>query len=263
MANLNHAKRLGKGTLLAFTALLTLSACATGNDPIDSLSGKKMQTEARLATAASEAIAAGKTEEALLKYERLYGDTPKKRDIALNYAQLLRKTGKAEKAASIFEKYDAGLKEKGQKDNEIDAVMLNEYAASLIELGRFEEAEVSLATVLDDPQSKQFHADTQNLSGIALDAQGAHVDAEKMFRASMDKWKGDKSSVMNNLALSLASQGKFDEAITILREALIMAPAKKELARNIQIVTDLRDAVVAKAKPPTNIKKPEKKKKRV
>ena len=132
-------------------------------------------------------------------------------------------------------------------------MLKNEYAAALIETGKFDKAQEMLRSVLEDPAQSEFHPDAGNLTGIALDAQGHHKEAEKMFRRALDGWKGDPTSVMNNLSLNLASQGMFDEALTTLRRAQLMAPHKTEIARNIQIVSDLRDAVVPKA--PVSLKK--------
>jgi Tfp pilus assembly protein PilF len=68
-----------------------------------------------------------------------------------------------------------------------------------------------------------------------------------MFRQALDGWKGDPTSVMNNLGLCVASEGKFDEALDQLRRALVIAPQKEEIARNIVLVEGLRDKVVPKA----------------
>ena len=62
---------------------------------------------------------------------------------------------------------------------------------------------------------------------------------------------------MNNLGLCLAAQGMFDESLTMLRQALIKAPHKQEIARNIVMVDNLRKALVPTA--PVSVKTPEKK----
>ena len=93
--------------LIASTFLLALSAagCRTTDTPllggaINDLTGKPNAREARLSTAAADAVAAGKTEEAVEKYRELYAvkgigffsPAKNRKEIALNYAQLLRKT---------------------------------------------------------------------------------------------------------------------------------------------------------------------------
>jgi len=243
--------------IIPLSCALLLSACAATNDvsvgdPIDSMRGRHAATERRLATAALDAIAEGKTNEALASYEKLYNRSPANAEIAVNYAQLLRKTGQTDRALEVLQPFATRQK----KDMPAQAplpMIQTEYAAGLIANGQFEPAQKMLDGILTDPEAAEFHPDASHLAGVALDAQGHHKAAEKLLRQALDGWKGDPTSVMNNLALNLASQGMFDESLTTLRKAQIMAPEKTEIARNIQIVSDLRQQVVPKA--PVNIKK--------
>jgi Flp pilus assembly protein TadD len=229
---------------------LFLGACAAPNDPqagnpFDSLQGQRAATERRLSTVAADAIGAGKTQEALLAYEKLHRRNSRHPDTALNYAQLLRRSGKAEAALHVLAPFATG--KSASSAGAPRGLMQNEYAAALIETGKFDPAREGLEAVLNDATLAEFHPDASNLFGVSLDAQGQHKAAEKLFRQALDGWKGDPTPVMNNLALCLASQGIFDEALTLLRRAQIMAPEKTEIARNVQIVSDLRDALVPKA----------------
>ena len=241
---------------VSFLSVLSLSACGVTGIPVvgksvNSLAGQYDETEARLSTAAASAIAEGKTDEALVQYEKLYKKNRSNLEVAVNYAQLLRKTGKTENALAVLRPFMT--QEDGKPRAKINPLVLNEFAAANISLGRFDPAEKTLNDVLEDSSAKDFHNDAYNLMGVALDAKGEHKEAEDMFRQALDGWKGDSTSVMNNLALSLANQGRFDESLTILREALIKAPDKQEIARNIRLVGGLRDSIVPKA--PTNLKK--------
>lgn len=241
--------------LIAIFSLTLLSSCKAADTPlvgtaIDSMAGKKAATELRLSTAAAEASARGETAEALRQYEKLYAKNKNDRDIALNYAQLLRKTGNPQRAMIILSPFL--LDKEGKEQRKIDPLLLNEYAAVEIELGNLDHATHLADRVLSNAKAPEFHADAKHLKGVALDAQGKHSAAEEMFRQSMESWKGDPTSVMNNLALSLAAQGKFDESLTMLRKALVMAPGKQDIARNIQFVETLRDTIVPKA--PIDIK---------
>lgn len=249
---------------VSLVVLFALGGCKAASVPvagagIDSLLGHHDAAEARLATAAARAIEEGKTEEALLHYKHLYenGKNPifspnaMNKDIVLNYAQLLRKTGNAEKAVDIMTPFTQ--KRSGRDRDDIEPLFANEYAAALIETGEFARAEKIIDRVLEDATAKDFHADAHNLMGITLDAQGKNKDAEPYFRQSLETWKGDPTSVMNNLAMNLAMQGAFDESLTLLRQALVMAPQKSGIAHNIDLVTELRDSVIPKA--PVSLKK--------
>lgn len=230
---------------LALSTACTLSQRSLITKPIDSMMGNRGETEERLATAAAAAIAAGETGEALAKYQALYAHRPRDESVALNYAQLLRQSGKIDQAQDILKPFVATRVGALKKD--VNPLLLNEYAAILIAQGAVEEAEAMLDRMMDDPRAEKIRSDTTHLLGIALDAQGRHKEAEKMFRAALGGWKGNPSTVMNNLGLCLAAESLFDESLLTLRRALVMAPDKREIAGNIQLVEHLRAAVIAKA----------------
>ncbi len=251
-------------TAVSLAALLIVVGCKTTSTPlagkaIDSLTGMHDAAEARLSTAAANAIAEGKTDEALAFYKKLYEQNRSTQDVALNYAQLLRKTGKAQEALDVLTPFTQSRR--GNLRDDIDPIVSNEYAAANIETGNFEVAETLLNHVLEDKNAAAFHADAFNLLGVVLDAKGQHKEAEQNFRQALDGWKGDSTAVMNNLGLCLASEGLFDESLATLRQALLKAPNKPEIANNIQIVSDLRKSFIA-SKAATHSAKPAIKKKK-
>jgi Flp pilus assembly protein TadD len=230
---------------LAASSLALLTACQTDNllaKPVDSMTGMHDAREARLNTAAATAIARGQTREALVKYAELHDAHKNDPLIAVNYAQLLRKTGDPAQAKKVLAPF---------MSDSASPMVRNEYAAALIATGDFAEAEKTLNAVLEDSKDAAYHNDARDLMGISLDARGQHREAEQMFRLALDGWKGNPSSVMNNLGLCLASEGMFDESLDTLRRALILAPDKEEIAKNIQIVTDLRARIVKTPAPDT------------
>lgn len=250
-----------KTRTLAFAAMATasimLGGCST--DPydrpsvahaVDTLQGQKQAVQSRLTTAAAEAIAAGKTEEALEHYQKLYRNDKRDTSHALNYAQLLRRSGRSEEALKVLQPF--AKQALNSKKATVSPLLLNEYAAILIEHGKLADARSVIDLVLAEDAYANSHADAMNLLGISLDAQGRHKEAETMFRLALEGWHGNPTTVMNNLALCLANQAMFDESLTTLRQALVMAPDKQEIARNIQLVSELRDNVVSK---PVDIKK--------
>lgn len=249
-----------KTRTLAFAAMtaasLLLAGCSSDHydrpsvaHAIDTLQGQKQAAQTRLTTAAAEAIAAGKTEEALQHYQKLWRNDKRDSSHALNYAQLLRRSGSSEEALNVLEPF--AKKALGNKTS-VSPLLLNEYAAILIEHGKLAESRKVIDLVLAEEAYANSHADAMNLLGISLDAQGRHKEAETMFRLALEGWHGNPTTVMNNLAICLANQAMFDESLTTLRQALVMAPDKQEIARNIQLVSDLRDNIVAK---PVDIKK--------
>lgn len=237
--------------LLSLALLMPIASCKPAKTPlvgkaINGLTGMPNQKEKRLSTAAQNAIAEGKTGEALEHYKDLYDDRSTDPDVALNYAQLLRKSGNAEKALDVLKPLITyGIHD--EMRDKVDPVLINEYAAAQIETGHFDDAKTLLDRVLEDNTNTGARADAYNLLGIALDAEGHHSEAEPAYREALDGWKGDPTSVLNNLGLCLAAQGRFDESLMTLRQALVRASHKTEVARNIQMVTDLRNSLLPKA----------------
>ena len=244
-------------TLLLLTTLLGVAAChhKVAERPIigkalDGTLGMHDEAEARLSTNAHNAVAEGKTKEALALYAKLYDSDPTQ-EVTLNYAQLLRKTGKADEAVKVLSSSVNGRS--GDIRGSAKPIMLNEYAAANIELGKYDLAEQALNKVLEDDKAAAFHADADNLFGLVLDAKNKHKEAEHYYRLALEGWKGDTSAVMNNLGLCLAAQGMFDESLTVLRRALVKVPHNEEIARNIQMVSDLRKSLLPTAPIPVTI----------
>jgi len=252
---------MNKINLLAVPALalvLALSACKTDEDltlksPVNSLRGMREETNAHDMRAAEDALAAGNTRDALELFRVMHKKKPNNPVFALRFAQLLRKSDKAKQAVVILAPFT--LDANGEPLKSAPPELLLELAAADIALGDFGAGEKPLRLVLDDPANSIYFPEAYNLMGVVLDARGAHKDAEDMFQLALAGWKGNPASVMNNLALSLASQGLFDQSLATLRKALVIAPDKQEVARNIQIVTDLRDCVVTKAVVVKTVKK--------
>lgn len=234
--------------ILALACLLALPACKTDGSiqaPVNSLQGMKDETEARDLRTAEDALTAGNTKDALELYRVAHEQKPKNDNITLRYAQLLRRNGNPKAAAVILSRNAVDMM--GTPKKGALPAMLVELAAADIALGDFDGGEKALSAVLDNPKASALHTEAYNMMGVVLDAKGQHKEAEDMFHQALAGWKGNPASVMNNLALSLASQGLFDQSLMTLRKALVIAPDKQEVARNIQIVSDLRDNIVPAA----------------
>jgi len=235
---------------LALLCALPLQSCApykktpVVGKAVDSMRGQEADVMKRNSTGADDALAMGDLPEALRLAGKAYGDknTPAH---ALRYATLLRKSGDAALALKIIGPYAEN--EDGSVMANATPALLNEAAACHIALAEFAQAEKLLTVSLKASPAQPQEADAENLMGIVLDEKGAHKDAEQMYRSALADWQGNPTTVMNNLALSLASQGMFDQSLDTLRQALVMAPDKEEIARNIQIISELRDSVTAKA----------------
>ncbi len=260
-----------------FASALALVACgATGTDSSD-LNNSRMagnsvneapssskrlfkgnaKTEDRIRSIAKQAVKDGNTEEALLFYEGLYKRDSNNVDNALSYAQVLRKTGHPQRSVMVLSRFvdrtnyaefatADDKKRKSKKLKQYDRMLILEYASALLEMGQFERSERFLQPMLEDKKASDLHPQVHNLIGVSMDARAMHGKAEMHYRAAMDGWEGTPINVMNNLALNLAHQGYFDESLDLLRRARVMAPDQESVAANIDIVTDLQKAIVAK-----------------
>ena len=228
------------------TLIAPIVACqATPVTPTEELIRSSFIAEARLSTKAQTAINEGRSQEALKSFENEFRKSVILTDeTLLNYAQLLRNEGNPRTAIKIIEKY--ALDNKGKIRRNFSPVLLNELAANKIENGEFIAASVILNEVLRNKRLKELHPDAHNLVGIALDAKGRHSQAEVNFRIALNTWRGNTTSVKNNLAVCLASQGKFDEALMHLRQALIEAPNKEEISKNIELINSIRESIIPK-----------------
>lgn len=219
-----------KKLALCISACALLAGCATSaSDPMAGTRADKINTA--LSKAAADAEAQGARGQSLAYLEQIYKRNSADPMAAVNYAEKLRESDYVDRAALVLAPV--------ANSPDSPAAAKTEYAAIQLALGNNKGAEeyAQKAVLQDDTDGRAYH-----YLGIALDAQGNHVPAEKAFRKALDNWKGDPTPIMNNLALNLASQAFFEEALEILRKAQAVAPDRVEIERNIRIVTALKQS---------------------
>lgn len=214
---------------LAAAAILMLGACATSTADMEA--ARKSDRAGRVEKALQNAVvdAAEKSGQPLPALERDYKRDSKNPDIALAFAKALREDEQLNKAVIVLSPF---AREKGAS-----SPVLSEFSAIQLAIGDYETAEdFARRAILKD--SNNFRA--YQALGIALDGRGYSKQAEVAFRKGLDLWQGDPSTMMNNLALNLVSQGELDEASQILQRAAAIAPNRPEIERNLRIVTALQ-----------------------
>lgn len=155
--------------------------------------------------------------EAVQLYERLYARNSGDVGITVKYAEALRKSGMPQQALTV-------LSPLAESQMKAKPAILVEYAAANIAVGRFMHAQHALDKFYAMDKKKiadkdEFMPQAFNLHGLILSTSGHHEEAEAKYREALAAWLGNPSVVMNNLALSLAQQGKFDEALDFLEQA--------------------------------------------
>lgn len=236
--------------VLPFLALTpALSACQMAQDSSQpslsaDRSGEEKRIDSALERAAGQAVRSGNTQQSLAILERLYQRKPNDPEVAVSYARKLRESGYAHRASMVLSPL--------AREKSAPASVKAGFAAVQMELGNAALAEeYARAAIAENPDSWE----AQHVLGIALDAKGDHKAAETAFRQSLASWEGDPTPVLNNLALNLAAQGYLDDAVDILRRTAEASPNRKELERNLKIISTLQQQQTAH--PPE--KKPSKK----
>ncbi len=233
---MTHSKLNLKVLALTVSAAALLGACTdgkavhTGN--ADRLgSPNTAQIDAAMERAAYSSVARGEPGKSVRYFERLYKRNNTDPAVATNYANALRDGGFLNRASLVLTPF--------AQNNESPYFVKTEYSAIQLALGNHDQAiqYANEAALLNPEDYRAF----QNL-GIAYDMKGEHEKAEKAFRDALERWQGDPTPVMNNLALNLASQGLLDEALEILNKAKILAPDRIEVERNLRIVTALQQS---------------------
>ena len=225
---------------LGMTSLL-LVGCASGTTQ------HHAQVDMAIERAEKRAAATSDDTQKVAVYERVYKQNPKSEKAAVEYARILRKSGRIGQAEAILSPF--------AEDVNSGADTFAEYAAIKVAKGENSEAEIFARDALKKQEDNSFAAHTL---GIALDGLGRYKEAEESFRTALNSWKGSPVPVMNNLALNLATQGYIDESITLLERAKTLDPSRTELERNLRIIRALNEGSAAYF-PDSNVPTPTKK----
>lgn len=222
-------------TALSVLAVIGLSACQSapqGAPGTSNMAGQQTQVQAK---------------DSLPVIESLYKRDSENPDLARRYARALRENGRAQRANIVLAPF--------AEAKNPTAGVITEYGAIHSALGQYDAAEQYARRAIGiAPES----GEAWQVLGIALEAQGHHQQAEVAFRKALDFWQGNPAAVLNNLGLNLATQGFFDEAVDSLRRASGLAPDRKEIERNLRIVSALQqqNPALAAANVPVPNKKP-------
>ena len=217
---------------LLFIAIIALAGCQTTNRAADSYtsSSHEQRLDAAIEKAAIQASRSGSSSARLLALEKQYKRNSDKPAYALAYTQGLRQAGYLNRAAIILKPF--------ADEEEALIGVKTEMSMIALGLGNYDGAErYAQEAILQDPGD---HYAYQNL-GIALDAKEMHPEAERAFRKGLEYWEGDPTTIMNNLALNLATQGYIDDAVGVLEKAKKISPDRIEIERNLRIIRTLNE----------------------
>lgn len=153
-------------------------------------------------------------------------DVSPKTGSAIRQARQLRQSGKKAQALQLLDKTAGADK---------DPVLVGERGLLALELGQVEKAEKLLARA-QDPKRPDWRM--QSAYGAALSANGKQQDAQMQFAKALAH-APDQPSILNNLALSYALDGKHEEAERILRQASSRT-RDPQAAQNLALILGLK-----------------------
>lgn len=233
----NSKRKIVLTGIAAIILVAGVSSCKTADDIGQNMHdfGQKddsnASVDAALERAANQvAIASGQENMGSLRLiERSYTKDSKNPQTAKAYAKALRQNGYANRASVVLAPF--------AKDPTTSKDIQLEYAFIQMSLGRYVEAEKFAVKSIRQSPSDNWAG--YHVLGLALEAQGQHIKAERAFRKALELCDGDRVPIMNNLALNLAAQGRLDESLDLLTRAQAQAPNRPDIKSNIKIVQTL------------------------
>ena len=210
-----HPRRRMALALLATTALAALlGGCTQTGLPFGRSEEPKLS--------ATDAIGA------IAQWSAAYNKNPQDPKLVLGYAAALKNIGSRDKALEIL---TAGYRA-NQNNGEIAA----ELGRLALDMGRLDIAQQTLK-VAETQGVKDWK--TLSAQGTLRAKQGRHAEAQQYFLAALEV-QPDAVSVINNLALSYALDGKPKESEELLRKAVASGHEDKRVRQNLALVLGLQ-----------------------
>lgn len=210
-----------KGLIAALCAGLMTTACA-GSSGIGEQSLALLSPKSD--AAAEKPMGAAELMKATDYWRKEYIKTPKKKDVALNYARNLKALGQKQQALGVLQQ--------ASNFHPTNAEVASEYGRLALDLDQVSVAK-RLLTVADDPTKPDWRVISAR--GTVMAKEGQYDAAQKMFQRALALSPG-QPSVMNNLALAHMMNGDTKSAETILRQAISKGgPHAKKAQQNLAL----------------------------
>ena len=211
-------------------ALLAITACAGGSEPIDAqkqlaaMDGPKVATmDETLLISAKNAEDKGKFGQAATYYQQLLAKKPDDSVFAFALAESYRRNGESDKAIMLYDQLIA-------KDPAMIAAKESKGLA-LIAKGDFKSSTPLFEEVLKTDPTRWK---SLNALGILFSIGSFQPEAQQYFTEAL-KYHPDSSSIYNNLGLSQALNRDFDAALASLQKASNFAVAATEERKRIDL----------------------------
>ena len=213
------------GACLITAAVSSLSSCASPNTTKPSM--ETTGSISKLSMPVSE-MNAGELAAASSQIGQDYDKNPADKSAALNYANLLRMTGKNDQALAVMQQ--------AVIHHPQDTDVLAAYGKAQAAAGQLEAAlqTISRAERPDMPDWKLISAE-----GAILDQLGRPQEARSKYREAMDL-KPNEPSILSNLGMSYLLTKDLKTAETYLRKAAQQPTADSSVRQNLALVVGLQ-----------------------
>jgi Flp pilus assembly protein TadD len=206
---------------LAFALLATTAVAA--------LAGGCTQTGSPFARFSNEPkLAAADAIGAVAQWSAAYNKNPQDPKMALGYAMALKTIGSRDRALDILVA--------GYRANPDDGEIAAELGRLALDVGRLDIAQQTLK-VAETQGVKDWK--TLSAQGTLRAKQGQYAEAQQYYLAALQE-QPDAVSVINNLALSYALDGKADKSEELLRKAVDGGHGDKRVRQNLAMVLGLQ-----------------------
>jgi Flp pilus assembly protein TadD len=165
---------------------------------------------------------------AVTQWSAAYAKNPQDPKTALGYANALKAIGSRDRALDVLT-----TAYRANQDNGEIAAELGRLA---LDMNRLEIAQQTLK-VAEAQGVKDWK--TLSAQGTLRAKRGAHAEAQQYFLAALQE-QPDAVSVINNLALSYALDGKADKSEELLRKAVAGGKGDKRVRQNLAMVLGLQ-----------------------
>ncbi len=205
---------------LLMTAAITISGCATDRMTTGSIGKSPKKTVATMTMS--------ELHETRAYWNKLYSKKPKDKRIGVNYANILRMTGRNEQALAVMQQVAITHPE--------DRQVLAAYGKALAGAGQLPKAlgVIERAYTPDNPDWRLLSA-----QGAILDQMSQPEEARKVYRKALDI-RPNEPSILSNLGMSHLLTGDLKTSESYLRNAISSPVADSRVRQNLALVVGLQ-----------------------
>ncbi len=217
-------------SIVCLFAILSLAGCAHDKGAsglAEATDTTSTGTQSELIPVAAQAERSHSYEEAAKIYASLLAQEPNNRNYRLNLARNLRYSGQTQTAIDLLT---------APETPQDDPMMMLELGKSYLAADQLNLARPLLEKT---KRSAPLNWEMPMTLGVVLDYMNENAAAQEEYKAAL-QLSPDNPTILNNLALSLAQEGKLDEAISTMQRATDQQSAQAQSRQNLAFLLALK-----------------------